>query len=61
MRKKILVATLLVGLLAACGGSATSVVGTWVEPVPGMAGPKKRIKKRKGGGGAFFFIAYVNF
>ena len=42
MRKKILVATLLVGLLAACGGSATSVVGTWVEPVPGMAGQRKR-------------------
>ncbi|WP_279122148.1 lipocalin family protein [Bacteroides acidifaciens] len=50
MRKKILVATLLVGLLAACGGSATSVVGTWVEPVPGMAGQVQGIKMEEGGG-----------
>ena len=50
MRKKMLAATLLAGLLAACGGSATSVVGAWVEPVPGMAGQVQGIKMEEGGG-----------
>lgn len=31
MKKKILAAIMLGGLLAACGGSATSVVGAWVD------------------------------
>ena len=57
MRKKILVATLLVGLLAACGGSATSVVGTWVEPVPGMAGQVQGIKMEEGGGASSVNLA----
>ena len=33
-----LAATLLTSLLAACGGNSTSIVGAWVEPVPGMEG-----------------------
>ena len=38
MKKKMLAATLLMGLLAACGGNSASIVGSWVEPVPGLEG-----------------------
>lgn len=50
MKKKMLAAALLAGILAACGGSATSVVGAWVEPVPGMEGQVQGIKMEEGGG-----------
>ena len=49
MKKKMLAATLLTGLLAACSGSSTSVVGAWVEPVPGMAGQVQGIKIEEDG------------
>lgn len=49
MKKKMLAAALLAGLLAACGGSVTSV-GAWVEPVPGMEGQVQGIKMEEGGG-----------
>ena len=45
MKKKMLAATLLMGLLAACGGNSASIVGSWVEPVPGLEG----IKMEEGG------------
>ena len=44
MKKKMLAATLLMGLLAACGGNSASIVGSWVEPVPGMEGQVQGIK-----------------
>ena len=45
MKKKMLAATLLMGLLAACGGNSASIVGSWVEPVPGLEGQVQGIKK----------------
>ena len=44
MKKKMLAATLLMGLLAACGGNSASIVGSWVEPVPGLEGQVQGIK-----------------
>ena len=44
-----LAATLLMGLLAACGGNSTSIVGAWVEPVPGMEGQVQGINIGEGG------------
>ena len=44
-----LAATLLMGLLAACGGNSASIVGSWVEPVPGMEGQVQGIKMEEGG------------
>ena len=44
-----LAATLLTGLLAACGGNTTSIVGAWVEPMPGMEGQVQGIKMEEGG------------
>ena len=49
MKKKMLAATLLMGLLAACGGNSASIVGSWVEPVPGMEGQVQGIKMEEGG------------
>lgn len=49
MKRKMLAATLLMGLLAACGGNAASIVGSWVEPVPGMEGQVQGIKMEEGG------------
>ena len=48
MKKKMLAATLLMGLLAACGGNSASIVGSWVEPVPGMEGQVQGIKMEEG-------------
>lgn len=42
-------ATLLTSLLAACGGNSTSIVGAWVEPVPGMEGQVQGINIEEGG------------
>ena len=44
-----LAATLLMGLLAACGGNSASIVGSWVEPVPGLEGQVQGIKMEEGG------------
>ena len=44
-----LAATLLTSLLAACGGNSTSIVGAWVEPVPGMEGQVQGINIEEGG------------
>ena len=44
-----LAATLLTSLLAACGGNSTSIVGAWVEPVPGMEGQVQGINIEDGG------------
>ena len=44
-----LAAILLTGLLVACSGNSTSVVGVWVEPVPGMEGQMQGIKIEEGG------------
>ncbi len=49
MKKKMLAAILLTGLLVACSGNSTSVVGVWVEPVPGMEGQMQGIKIEEGG------------
>ena len=49
MKKKMLAATLLTSLLAACGGNSTSIVGAWVEPVPGMEGQVQGINIEEGG------------
>lgn len=49
MKKRMLTATLLMGLLAACGGNSTSIVGAWVEPVPGMEGQVQGINIEEGG------------
>lgn len=49
MKKKMLAATLLMGLLVACGGNSASIVGSWVEPVPGMEGQVQGIKMEEGG------------
>lgn len=49
MKKKMLAATLLSCLLAACGGQSSPIVGEWVEPVPGMEGQVQGIKIEKGG------------
>ena len=49
MKKKMLAATLLMGLLAACGGNSASIVGSWVEPVPGLEGQVQGIKMEEGG------------
>lgn len=49
MKSKMLAATLLMGLLAACGGNSSPIVGEWVEPVPGMEGQMQGIKMEKGG------------
>lgn len=49
MKKRMLVATLFMGLLAACGGNTTSIFGAWVEPVPGMEGQVQGVKIEKGG------------
>jgi hypothetical protein len=49
MKKKMMAATLLTGLFAACSGSSISVVGAWVEPVPGMEGQVQGIKIEEGG------------
>lgn len=39
----------LLGILAACGGNSMSVVGAWVEPIPGMEGQVQGIKIEEGG------------
>lgn len=44
-----LVATLLLSALVACGGSSESIVGAWVEPVPGMEGQVQGVKMEEGG------------
>ena len=49
MKKKMLAATLMMGLLAACGGNSASIVGSWVEPVPGLEGQVQGIKMEEGG------------
>lgn len=49
MKKKMLTVTLLSCLLAACGQQASTVVGEWVEPVPGMEGQVQGIKMETGG------------
>lgn len=35
--------------IASCGGNSESVVGAWVEPVPGLAGQVQGIKLENGG------------
>lgn len=49
MKKKMLGVVMLLGILTACGGNSMSVVGTWVEPVPGMAGKVQGVKIEEGG------------
>ena len=40
---------MLLGILTACGGNSMSVVGAWVESVPGMEGKVQGVKIEKGG------------
>ncbi|WP_455673690.1 lipocalin family protein [Phocaeicola sp.] len=49
MKKKMLVAILLMGLLNACGNNSASIVGVWVEPVPNMENQMQGIKIEEGG------------
>lgn len=49
MKKKMFAATMLLGVLAACGGNSMSVVGEWIEPIPGMEGQIQGIKMEEGG------------
>lgn len=46
---KMFTAAMLMGLLQACGGNSLSVVGSWVEPIPGMEGQVQGIKMEEGG------------
>ena len=49
MKKKMLGVVMLLGILTACGGNSMSVVGAWVEPVPGMEGKVQGVKIEEGG------------
>lgn len=49
MKKKMLVMAVLAAGLQACGGSSLSVVGSWVEPIPGMEGQVQGIDMKEGG------------
>lgn len=49
MKKKILAIAMLTGVLLACGGHSFSVVGSWVEPIPGIEGQVQGIKMEEGG------------
>lgn len=48
MKKKLLAVAMLAGVLFACSNSA-SVVGSWVEPIPGMDGQVQGITMEEGG------------
>ena len=44
-----LAATLLTSFIGCLGGNSTSIVGAWVEPVPGMEGQVQGINIEEGG------------
>lgn len=49
MKKKMLAMAILALGLQACGGNSLSVVGAWVEPIPGMEGQVQGIEMKEGG------------
>lgn len=40
---------MLLGILTACGGNSMSLIGGWIEPIPGMEGQVQGIKIEEGG------------
>lgn len=51
---------MLLGILTACGGNSMSVVGAWVEPVPGMEGKVQGVKIRRGRKCFFYQYGYIS-
>lgn len=61
MKKKMFAAFMLLGALASCGGDNTSVVGAWIEPVPGMEGQVQGFKMEEGGGASSINMATLTY
>lgn len=50
MKKKMLLVVIGIGaLVGACGGNSGSVIGSWVEPVPGLEGQVQGVNLEEGG------------